>query len=107
MRRRHIQRQCRQRLLPILGLQAPTRHGSGAALGAFGVLGLYDVVGRQVAGTAAALALDAAKGDVGAVPYAGLRKRLAGQFQLPHLRSGQQRLWPYNIRALTTLKCRL
>ena len=28
---------------------------------------------------AAALALDAAKGDVGAVPYAGLRKRLEGQ----------------------------
>ena len=37
------------------------------------------IVSGQVAGTAAALALDAAKGDVGAVPYAGLRKRLEGQ----------------------------
>ncbi len=37
------------------------------------------LVSGQVAGTAAALALDAAKGDVGAVPYAGLRKRLEGQ----------------------------
>ncbi len=37
------------------------------------------LVSGQVAGTAAALALDAAKGDVGAVPYAGLRKRLDGR----------------------------
>jgi len=37
------------------------------------------LISGQVAGTAAALALDAAKGDVGAVPYAELRKRLESQ----------------------------
>ena len=33
----------------------------------------------QVAGTAAALALDKTRGDVGAVPYAELRRRLEAQ----------------------------
>ena len=37
------------------------------------------IVSGQVAGTAAALALDATKGDVGAVPYAELRRRLEAQ----------------------------
>jgi hypothetical protein len=37
------------------------------------------LVSGQVAGTAAALALDAAKGDVGAVRYAELRRRLESQ----------------------------
>ena len=37
------------------------------------------IVSGQVAGTAAALALDVAKGDVGAVPYAELRRRLEAQ----------------------------
>jgi hypothetical protein len=37
------------------------------------------LVSGQVAGTAAALSLDKTRGDVGAVPYVELRKRLERQ----------------------------